>query len=120
MKKFFSQVVSRFSMIVSIILILFLFSISLFSSYLRNYKVEIDRYFINSEVTHFDYSYSNGHRGRQYSKYIISIRNEEFTHTFEVSSVDYAKYKEGDFINVEVKTLKDIIGKLHREYKIVK
>ena len=115
MKKFFGWLV----MIMCVILILFLLSISFFAIYLKCSKVEIDRYSINSEISHCDYSYSKGNMGVTYSKYIISVRNEEFAHTFEVSSTDYPKYKEGDFVNVEVKTSKDITGNLHREYKIL-
>ena len=115
MKKFFSWLV----MIMCVILMLLFLSVGFFAIYLDCSKVEINRYSIKSEITHCDYSYSKSDWGTQYSKYIISVRNKEFTYTFEVSSTDYAKYKEGDFVNVEVKTLKDITGNLHREYKLL-
>lgn len=115
MKKFFSWLI----MVMCVILILLLLSFSLFAIYLNFSKTEVNRYSINSEISHCDYSYSKGNMGVTYSKYIISVRNEEFTHTFEVSSIDYAKYKEGDFVNVEVIIFEDKTGAQIREYKIL-
>ena len=78
MKEFFGCLVDWFYIIILVVLLLFLLCISFFAIYLKCSKVEIDRYFINSEITHCDYSNSKQGLGMRDVKYIVAVRNKEF------------------------------------------
>lgn len=75
---------------------------------------EVDRYETEAEIVHIDFAYA------QYSpRYTMAVANDEVATTISITPEQYAKYKEGDIVTIEVITLKDIFGDVRNRYKLI-
>ena len=75
---------------------------------------EVDRYETKVEIVHIDFAYA------KYSpRYSMAITNDEITDTLDISSEQYAKYKEGDTVTIEVVTFANKFGDTMNRYKLI-
>ena len=105
MKKFFDNVL----MVMAVLICVFLLGVMVWFTYhnvadkLTTYEVE--RYTVGAEVSHSDYtSYYQKNNGT-ITKYVIAVRNNDFSTVFNVSAETYAKYAVGDVVEVEVREM---------------
>lgn len=63
-----------------------------------DYPTEVEVYTIGCEISNMDIT-TNGSSIR---KHIVSVRNDEFAATIDVEAETYAKYTEGEIVEVEV------------------
>ena len=75
---------------------------------------EVDRYETKVEIVHIDFAYA------KYSpRYSMAIANDEINTTLAISSEQYAKYKEGDIVTIEVVTFANKFGDTMNKYKLI-
>lgn len=63
-----------------------------------DYPIEAETYTIGCEISNMDIIVN----GSSIRKHIISVRNDEFAATIDVDAETYAKYTEGEIVEVEV------------------
>lgn len=75
---------------------------------------EVDRYETKVEIVHIDFAYA------KYSpRYSMAIANDEINDTIPISAEEYAKYKEGDTLTIEVVTYANKFGDTTSRYEII-
>lgn len=75
---------------------------------------EVDRYETKVEIVHVDFAYA------KYSpRYSMAIANDEINDTIPISAKEYAKYKEGDTLTIEVVTYANKFGDTLNKYEII-
>ena len=105
MKKFFDNVL----MVVAVLLCVFLLGVMAWFTYhnvtdkLTTYEVE--RYTVGAEVSHSDYTSYYQKNSGTITKYVLAVRNDDFSTVFNVSAETYAKYAVGDVVEVEVREM---------------
>jgi hypothetical protein len=105
MKKFFNNVL----IIVAVLATIFLLGVLAWGAYhgivdkLTTYEVE--RYTVGAEVSHSDYTSYYKKNSGTITKYVLAVRNNDFSTVFNVSAETYAKYAVGDVVEVEVREM---------------
>lgn len=66
---------------------------------------EVERYTVGAEVSHSDYTSYYKKNSGTITKYVIAVRNDDFSTVFNVSAETYAKYAVGDVVEVEVREM---------------
>lgn len=66
---------------------------------------EVESYTVGAEVTHSDYTSYYQKREGTITKYVLAVRNDNFSTVFNVSAETYAKYAVGDVVEVEVREM---------------
>lgn len=105
MKKFFDKML----MAVAVLACVFLLGLLVWGAYhgivdkLTTYEME--RYTVGAEVSHSDYTSYYKKNSGTITKYVIAVRNDDFSTVFNVSAETYAKYAVGDVVEVEVREM---------------
>ena len=63
-----------------------------------DYPIEAETYTVGCEISNMDIIVNSS----SIRKYIISVRNDEFAATVDVDAKTYAKYTEGEIVEVKV------------------
>lgn len=66
---------------------------------------EVERYTVGAEVSHSDYTSYYKKNSGTITKYVLAVRNDDFSTVFNVSAETYAKYAVGDVVEVEVREM---------------
>lgn len=75
---------------------------------------EVDRYETKVEIVHIDFAYA------KYSpRYSMAVANDKLNDTISISAEEYAKYKEGDTITIEVITYANKFDDTMNKYEIL-
>lgn len=96
-------------MVVAILATIFLLGLLVWGAYhgivdkLTTYEVE--RYTVGAEVSHSDYTSYYKKNSGTITKYVLAVRNDDFSTVFNVSAETYAKYAVGDVVEVEVREM---------------
>lgn len=83
--------------------------------------IEVETYIVGAEISHLD---QNAYYQRNYDRktdYIMSVRNDDFSTQFEITSEQYAQYRIDEVVEVEVTVWENSKGtKTWETYKLVK
>lgn len=105
MKKFFDEML----MVVAVLVCIFLLGLMTWFAYLgitdKLTTYEVERYTVGAEVSHSDYTSYYKKNSGTITKYVIAVRNDDFSTVFNVSAETYAKYAVGDVVEVEVREI---------------
>ena len=66
---------------------------------------EVESYTVGAEVTHSDYTSYYKKNSGTITKYVLAVRNDDFSTVFSVSAETYAKYAVDDVVEVRVKEM---------------
>ena len=81
---------------------------------------EIDSFTFVAEITHLDKVAFNRQRSSSRANYSASVYNGDwFSYTFNVSSSDYAKYQEGDMVEIKSITTQNIFKQKITNYELI-
>ncbi len=107
MKKFLQDSVIVMLMLVCI----FLLSCMLWLGYRMIVEkvttVEVENYTVGAEVSQTDYTAYYKKNTGTVTKYVLGVRNDDFSAVFSVSAETYAKYAVGDVVEVMVRVMEN-------------
>lgn len=118
MKKFFNHLDLFFVILVMIGLLSLLVFFGV--QELRDWATTevVETYIVGAEVSHSDYaSYYQKNHGT-ITRYVLGVRNDDFSTVFNVDASVWAKYAVGDIVEVEVREMESQV-KTWTEYKLL-
>lgn len=78
----------------------------------------VETYIVGAEVSHSDYaSYYQKNHG-VVTRYVLGVRNDDFSTVFSVDASIWAKYAVGDIVEVEVREMESHVN-TWTEYKLL-
>ncbi len=108
---------------VAMILILaigvFLLGVAGYAIYQEVTKTEVETYTIGCEVTKTAYAEEATGTRTSRPSYMMGVRCDDFSTTFEITGEQYARYNENDIVEVEVTVWEYSDGTLKNTYKLV-
>ena len=105
MKKFLENGVIIILSLVCVFLIGLLVLLAYFEIVKKVTTYEVESYTVGAEVSQSDYTSYYQKREGTITKYILAVRNDDFSTVFNVSAETYAKYAVGDVVEVEVREM---------------
>ena len=66
---------------------------------------EVESYTVCAEISQSDYTSYYKKREGTITKYVLAVRNDDFSTVFNVSAETYAKYAVGDVVEVKVREM---------------
>lgn len=105
MKKFLENSVIVILSLISVFLIGLSVWLVYFEIVRKVTTYEVESYTVGAEVTHSDYTSYYQKREGTITKYVLAVRNDNFSTVFNVSAETYAKYAVGDMVEVEVREM---------------
>jgi hypothetical protein len=96
------------------------FTVALFSDcHYQNSKVEVERYSVGCEITQMAYAEESISERHSEPTYRMGVRCDDFAHTFVITSEQFAGFKCGEIVEVEVIIYEFKDGKQTTEYNLV-
>lgn len=80
---------------------------------------EIESYTEGFEISNMDYSVHHIKNGGVKTTYVMGVRNDTDAHTFYVDANTWAKYKEGDIVEVKVMIMESNITGEFKTYELI-
>ena len=118
MKKFFNHV----DLIFVILVMIGLLSLLVFFGVqeLRDWATTevVETYIVGAEVSHSDYASYYKKNSGTITRYVLGVRNDDFSTVFNVDANTWAKYAVGDIVEVEVREMESHV-KTWTEYKLL-
>lgn len=105
MKKFLENSVIVILSLISVFLIGLSVWLVYFEIVRKVTTYEVESYTVGAEVTHSDYTSYYKKNSGTITKYVLAVRNDDFSTVFNVSAETYAKYAVGDVVEVEVREM---------------
>lgn len=105
MKKFLENSVIVILSLISVFLIGLSVWLVYFEIVRKVTTYEVESYTVGAEVTHSDYTSYYQKREGTITKYVLAVRNDNFSTVFNVSAETYAKYAVSDVVEVEVREM---------------
>lgn len=104
------------------IILLFVICIMVCGTYATIYectKVEVETYSVGCEVSQMAYAEEQVSRSNSEPVYKMGVRCDEFSHTFNITEEQFAAFKIGDIVEVEVVVYEYRDGTLKNEYNFL-
>ena len=114
MDKFLSAI-----LLAVVIIGLFLLGVAGVAAYQEITKTEVETHTVGCEVTKTAYAEETTGTLTSRPSYIMGVRCDDFSTTFEINGEQYAKYNENDIVEVEVTVWEYSDGTLKNTYKLV-
>ena len=80
---------------------------------------EIESYIESFEISNTDYSIHHIKNGEVKTTYIMEVTNDTDAHTFYVDANTWAKYKEGDIVEIKVATIESNVTGDFKTYELI-
>jgi hypothetical protein len=82
-------------------------------------QTEVEIYSVGCEVTQMAYAEETVSRSQSRPVYKMGVRNDDFATTLDVTSNQFAQFKVGDIVEVEVTVMENAFGELYNTYRLL-
>ena len=80
--------------------------------------IEVERFSVGAEISHLDrVTYHNANTVETKTQYFVSVRNDDFSAEFEITSEQYANRVVGDIVEIEVTVWENEQGEISYTHK---
>lgn len=110
-----------FTVVIILLLVfaLFLLGVAGFAIFNEATKTEVETYTVGCEVTKTAYAEETTGRSSSRPNFVMGVRCDDFSTTFEITNEQFAKYTEKDIVEVEVTVWEYSDGTMKNTYKLV-
>jgi flagellar basal body-associated protein FliL len=114
--RYFGEVLLDTMMIILIVLVIGGLAVGMFATMT---KVEVEVYTVGAEVSQMAYAEEAVSRSQSRPVYKMGVRNDDFATTLDVTSNQFAQFKVGDIVEVEVTVMENAFGELYNTYRLL-